>query len=93
MSIGHSGMAILPIQYSRKLVTVLNGKPVELFNYKGLVSVALPDGLATLTIHRIESIGFAGSLASGILLVSLLIFILDQSLKRRTDRGGFHGIE
>jgi hypothetical protein len=93
MSIGHSGMAILPIQYSRNLVTVLNGKPVELFNYKGLVSVALPDGLATLIIHRIESIGFAGSLAAGILLVSLLIFILDQSLKRRTDRGGFHGIE
>ena len=75
LNIVEPGMAVMPVQYSRSLIASLNGKPIYLSNYKGLVALALPAGEAEIFIQRIEPIGFIASLAAGILLICLLILM------------------
>jgi hypothetical protein len=72
----HSGLGLLPVQYSRLLDATLNGQPAQIFNSRGLVAISLPAGPVEIKIHRVERIGFGASAIVGLGLIGILIVLL-----------------
>jgi hypothetical protein len=72
----HSGLVLLPVQYSRLLEATLNGQPAQIFNSKGLVAMNMPAGMVEIKIQRVERIGFGESAIAGLGLFGILIALL-----------------
>jgi hypothetical protein len=90
----HSGLILLPVQYSRLLEATLNGQPAQIFNSKGLVAMNMPAGMVEIAIRRVERIGFGESAIAGLGLFGILISLLrlrplnfDGSRKSQTRAG------
>jgi hypothetical protein len=72
----HSGLGLLPVQYSRLLDATLNGQPAQIFNSRGLVAISVPAGPVEIKIHRVERIAFGASAIVGLGLIGILIVLL-----------------
>jgi hypothetical protein len=82
ISIDKQSNVVLPVQYSRRLTVLVDGKRREISNSNGLVSIVLPAGTSSLYIRRDDPIGFligcSFAFATGIPLVFMLRKRRDQ---------------
>jgi hypothetical protein len=90
ISMDQPGSVVLPVQYSRRLTTLVDEKPHEISNSSGLVSISLPAGTSNVYIRRDEPIGFliglSFSAAFGVALSFLLRNQRSQSVNNRSKQ-------
>jgi hypothetical protein len=81
------GSVVLPVQYSRRLTTLVGDKPREISNASGLVSIALPAGTSNVYIRRDEPIGFLIGFSFAAAMGGALAFLLrNQRNQSATER-------
>jgi hypothetical protein len=69
---------VLPVQYSRRLTTLVDDKPHEISNASGLVSISLPAGTSNVSIRRDDPIGFLTGFSFAAAFGVALAFLLRQ---------------
>jgi hypothetical protein len=84
----HRGSVVLPVQYSRRLTTLINGKPSDISNSNGLVSIVLPAGTSSIYVRRDEPVGFATGLGIAAALIMALGFLLRRPSKQKLSEAG-----
>jgi hypothetical protein len=84
----HGGSVALPVQYSRRLTTLINGKPSDISNSNGLVSIVLPAGTSSIYTRRDEPVGFVTGLGIAVALIMALGFLLRRPSKRELSEAG-----
>jgi uncharacterized membrane protein YfhO len=84
----HGGSVTLPVQYSRRLTTLINGKPSDISNSNGLVSIVLPAGTSNIYVRRDEPVGFVTGLGIAVALIMALGFLLRRPSKQELSEGG-----
>jgi hypothetical protein len=84
----HGGSVVLPVQYSRRLTTLINGKPSDISNSNGLVSIVLPAGTSNIYVRRDEPVGFATGLGIAVALIMALGFLLRRRSKQKLSEAG-----
>jgi len=84
----HGGSVALPVQYSRHLTTLVNGKPNDISNSNGLVSIVLPAGTSNIYVRRDEPVGFLTGLGIAVALIMALGFLLRRPSKQKLSEAG-----
>lgn len=84
----HGGSVVLPVQYSRRLITLINGKPSDISNSNGLVSIVLPAGTSNIYVRRDEPVGFVTGLGIAVALIMALGFLLRRPSKQKLSEAG-----
>jgi hypothetical protein len=89
ISTNHAGSVVLPVQYSRRLTTLINSRPSDIANSNGLVSIVLPAGTSNIYIRRDEPVGFVTGLGIAVAMTMALGFLLRCPSKQKlSDAGG-----
>jgi hypothetical protein len=76
---------VLPVQYSRRLTTLINGKPSDISNSNGLVSIVLSAGTSNIYVRRDEPVGFLKGLGIAVAFIMALGFLLRRPSKQKTE--------
>jgi uncharacterized membrane protein YfhO len=84
----HGGSVVLPVQYSRRLTTLINGKPTDISNSNGLVSIVLPAGTSNIYVRRDEPVGFVTGLGIAVALIMALGVLLRRPSKQELSGAG-----
>src|ERR1700738_1158848 len=84
----HGGSVVVPVQYSRRLTTLINGKPSDISNSNGLVSIVLPTGTSSIYVRRDEPVGFVTGLGIAVALIMALGFLLRRRSKQKLSEAG-----
>jgi hypothetical protein len=84
----HGGSVALPVQYSRRLTTLINGKPSDISSSNGLVSIVLPAGTSNIYVRRDEPVGFVTGIGIAGILIAALGFLLRRPSKQSTQPTG-----
>jgi hypothetical protein len=77
------GSVALPVQYSRRLTTLINGKPSDISNSNGLASIVLPAGTSNIYVRRDEPVGFVTGLGIAVASIMALGFLLRRPSKQK----------
>ncbi len=82
------GSVALPVQYSRRLPTLINGKPSDISNSNGLVSIVLPAGTSNIYVRRDEPVGFVSGIGIAVVLIVALGFLFRRPSKQKLSKAG-----